>query len=227
MSHDLPDEPHELIDVWQNVLARDELEQHVERARPILIRLAEAFARADARRQDATDLHGVVEDIHVKLAGDVLYALARTPEVYAKTGLPELFVSYASEQKKEVGVWVSRLEAASFRCFLADKSILYSTDWAEEIWHALRVCRSFLPIVTTEWVRSRWCMYELGAAVALNKPVVPVIIGAVDVSPPLSEQQGFQLESIEDMDDLQNGQPELWHRILKELRRLCYCDENS
>ena len=206
------------IAVWQNPIAKYELNEQIKQARPTLRSLAEAFAKADIRPHDATDVRGVVEAIHVKRAADVLFALARTPQHYTKTGSPELFISFASQQRADVAAWIEHLQTAGFRCFFSDESIAYSKDWAEEIWHAVRVCLCFLPIVTPDWIRSRWCMYETGAAVALNKPIVPIIIGAVDVPPPVSDCEGFKLGHVGDLRDLPDEQQKLWHRIRRELR---------
>jgi hypothetical protein len=217
--------PHEPSDIWQNVLARYELEEQLEGARPMLSRLAEAFAMADSGPHDPPEIRGVVEEFHVRLAADVLFALARTPEVYAKVGAPDLFVSLATKQATQVAAWIDQLESASFRCFLAEESIAYSQDWEEEIWHAVRVCRVFLPIVTPDWVASRWCHYELAAALALKKAVVPVVVGNVNAPPEVSRHQGFQVENVNDLNRLRDGQPSHWYRMLRDLRRRCYRDD--
>ena len=211
-------------DDWQNFSARDELENQIEQARPKLKSLAEAFARADAFPHDPPDVCRVVEEVHVKRAADVLYALADQPEIYAKTGSPELFISFANPQQTEVRAWAEHLKAASFRCFFSDESVDYSKAWAEEIWHAVRVCCCFMPVVTPEWIRSRWCMYETGAAVAFNKPILPILIGDVAVPPPVSDCKGFKLGHVADLIDLPAKQKSLWHRVRRDLRGLCYRD---
>ena len=82
-------------------------------------------------------------------------------------------------------------------------------------------------VVTSGWYRRRRSMDELGAASALNKPLDPIIIGAVDVLSTVDGCQGLRTENVGDLNEPRGEQPELWHQILGKLRRLCYRDENS
>ncbi len=83
-------------DILWNFFAREELEKQLSKARPALSKLAEAFATADVP-YDTSDVSNVVEYIHVKKAGEPLYALSDQPDVYRKVGSPEIFVSFASQ----------------------------------------------------------------------------------------------------------------------------------
>ncbi len=137
-----------------------------------------------------------------------------------------MFVSFASPQSVQVEVWIKHLETASYRCFFSDKSIGFSKDWAEEIWSAMRVCCCFMPVVTPAWTHSRWCAYEFGAALVLNKPIVPIIVGKVRAPQPLTAKQGFTIGRASDLIALNERNPKLWQRITRELRKLCYRDRD-
>lgn len=184
--------------------------------------LSEALAYTDVVPSDPTDSRGVVEDVHVRAAANLMCGLVGDPRLYAQIGAHEFFISFAQQQQSDVEGFVTNLKAASYTCFIADESIPYSTRWAEEIWHAVRVCRCFLPLVTADWLNSSWCAYELGAAFALSKRIVPILVGDVDPSPPVAEINGIRVHQASDLKDLAHTDRKRWDRILAELRRLSY-----
>ena len=214
-SEERPPDPD---DIWQNLLARVELGDQLEIIRDRLKQLSEQFAKADPGPKDGSVN---VEDTHVKQAASILLALARTPEIYAETGAAEVFISFASQQKADAEALCGHLQRAAFRCFLAPESIHYADKWNEKIWHALRVCKCFLPVITPEWNSSRWCCYEFGAAVALNKIILPIVVSGTDTPPPVGDYQRLDVEHAAELKDLPDVQPEKWHVLLAKLREFC------
>jgi hypothetical protein len=46
----------------------------------------------------------------------------------------------------------------------------------QRIWHAIRNCRVFVLLVSADYMKREWCLYEIGFAKGLNKELVPAII---------------------------------------------------
>ncbi len=65
-------------------------------------------------------------------------------------------------------------------------------------------------------------MFELGAAISLNKHIVPVLVRDVVAPSPVSDYQRFQIDDSEALGDLRERHSELWQRILQQLRKMCF-----
>ena len=85
-----------------------------------------------------------------------------------------LFISYSTRQggKRYAGELKQELESAFLPCFLAHEDIQESEDWVKGILRRLCECSAFLGIIDSEFNKSPFCLQELGAALASNKPMV-------------------------------------------------------
>lgn len=59
--------------------------------------------------------------------------------------------------------------------------------WREALARASTRCEAVIFLISPEWARRRWCIQEVGAAQALNKQIIPVLIEAT----PLEEYGGL------------------------------------
>ena len=85
-----------------------------------------------------------------------------------------LFISYSTRDrgKRYAGQLKYKLEEAFFQCFLAHEDIQESEDWVKTILGQLRDCAAFLGVIDNAFNKSAYCQQELGAALALDKPML-------------------------------------------------------
>lgn len=58
-----------------------------------------------------------------------------------------------------------------------DKEKLRPGDrWQDKLQEALRESKTFIVIISRETLNSKWMFFELGAAIASNKKIIPVIV---------------------------------------------------
>lgn len=159
------------------------------------------------------------------MAGDILYALASEPEKFRQVGRPEAFISFSEAECTEAEMLKNELESSGIRCFFANRSIHFGTEWPSEIRHAIQVCRAFVPLVTPDWSKSWWCQYEFGGASVLNKPIFPVMLRDVEMPIPLSKSQGLRVSSRRKFEDVKRIPK--WGDFLKDLKQVCKASGNE
>lgn len=91
----------------------------------------------------------------------------------------DIFLSYPREERE----WVRRLADAlaehGLRAWYAEAEIMPGELWAEGLEEGLRSSTYFVSVVTPESAQSNWAAWELGAALGLHKPIIPIV--AADV----------------------------------------------
>ncbi|MEK7397609.1 MAG: TIR domain-containing protein, partial [Candidatus Poribacteria bacterium] len=87
-----------------------------------------------------------------------------------------VFISYAAEDvtiaEKELA---HKLKKAEIDYFFAPRSIIGGASFPDVVKEALNKCSDFLVLVSEDSLKSHWVMYELGAAWALGKYIVPIL----------------------------------------------------
>lgn len=131
------------------------------------------------------------------------------PLPYAKY---DVFMSYSTEDLSLAQDLVDDLQRCGLRCFLASRNISSGRLWQEEIRQALVASRVAVLLLTPNSVSSAWVMCEAGAGWALDKNIVPALIG-VDVKQTPEIISGYQCRAIDSAD----GRAQL----LEELKDLC------
>lgn len=114
----------------------------------------------------------------------------------AKTQAPDVFLSYASKDRLWVAEFVSALHEFGIQAFdVAELSP--GVRWKEQIEKALRESNTFIVILSANSVDSPWIFFEIGAAVADKKTIIPVITEDVDMRqlPPLLKEYQFVKEA--------------------------------
>ncbi len=96
-----------------------------------------------------------------------------------------IFISHASENKKEVEAIAREFEAKylGFSCFVAHSSLRRGKQWTAEIFSELNNASFFVAIITPQFNGSAYCQQEVGAAIQKGIPIYPMISGA--------EMEGF------------------------------------
>jgi hypothetical protein len=91
--------------------------------------------------------------------------------------LSRIFISYAHVDYPLVVQLVDLLRAGNHDPWF-DHRLVVGRDWKEQLREAIVQCDGFLYALTPESVTSEWCQWEMGEAVKLGKPIIPVLLQA-------------------------------------------------
>lgn len=91
----------------------------------------------------------------------------------------DLFISYLPEDKPWVSQFVAALREKDLHPFWDDE-ILAGQDWQKVVGQALRESDTLIVILSPEGAPSNLMFFELGAAIAGKKRIIPVAHGALD-----------------------------------------------
>ena len=108
-----------------------------------------------------------------------------------------VFLSYSAEDKPWVGEFASALKSNGLRTWFDAHELRAGDRWQQAIETALRDSRVFVLVVTPHSFSRPWTYFELGAAVASDKRIIPVVSADVDPDtiPPLVRQFQYVRES--------------------------------
>lgn len=115
--------------------------------------------RADGGLQDAT-------------------ALRATP------GEPYVFVCYAHREREMVVDLVDWLRSQGFAVWF-DENIEAGNRWSEDLARAVDGCAAFLFFMSPRSIASRYCLDEIHFALECGRPIVPVEVEPVTLTPGL------------------------------------------
>lgn len=103
----------------------------------------------------------------------------------------DVFLSYSPQDRKWASAFADSLKGAGVRLWDA-YDLVPGDRWQERIEEALRASRALVLILSSHSVDSRWTFFELGAALADGKRIIPVLAGDLqlnDLSPLLRQFQ--------------------------------------
>lgn len=92
----------------------------------------------------------------------------------------KIFISYSYNDKSWVTEFVSALKEAGIKTWFDAHDITPGERWDEKIQQALRESSIIVVILSENSVESPWTFFELGAAIADNKRIIPVLIGDIE-----------------------------------------------
>jgi hypothetical protein len=124
-----------------------------------------------------------------------------------------IFISHAAEDGQLVRLFLELLRVGfgipdeQIFCTVVPGQISAGEDFIENIRAHLQSHAVFMPVFSTDFQASVFCMYELGAAWALNKLMVPIILPPVttnDLGPLLHVRQSLDITEAADLDALRN-----------------------
>lgn len=101
-------------------------------------------------------------------------------DLYGHTGpVPrQMILSYAREDFAVVAEMVADLRTLDHEVWL-DQDLGGGQDWWDGILDRIRWCDAFLAVLSTDSLGSRACTAERSYAIALDRPVLPVMVGDV------------------------------------------------
>ena len=91
----------------------------------------------------------------------------------------QIFLSYSHKDRKLSGELKAKLDSNGFETFMAHEDIEPSKEWEEEIIRNLKECDIFIPLVSNNFMESKWTDQESGFAFAEDKLIIPIDIGLV------------------------------------------------
>jgi len=92
----------------------------------------------------------------------------------------DVFLSYSSASEPWVRKFTAALTATGISAWFDAHEILPGERWQAQIEKALRQSRVLILVLTPESVQRPWTFFELGAALAGGKRIVPVLSDDVD-----------------------------------------------
>lgn len=127
-----------------------------------------------------------------------------------------VFISFASQDTEVADRFLQGIEAAGIRCWIAHRDIAPGTSYPAEITTAIQSCGGMLVIVTAAANVSPHVLREVEMAFNAGKPILPVHLSSVPLSPNLtyflSTKQWLDAGESFDGDDTE--------RVLRSLRQL-------
>lgn len=90
-----------------------------------------------------------------------------------------VFVVHSMKDKE----WVSRLTAdlnkRGVSTWVESENLRPGADWQKELEKALRECRAIVVVISSNSMQSPNLFFEIGAAFANDKTIIPVLIGDI------------------------------------------------
>lgn len=120
----------------------------------------------------------------------LLAALDAPPAPPALQPPPRIFLSHATADEAQLQPAIAVLRRLSIEVFVCGDSIPGGARWWDTILAALRQCDRFVLVLSAAARASSWCAFEVGAAVALGKPIQLI---SLDGRPPPSFVSHLQM----------------------------------
>ncbi len=107
-----------------------------------------------------------------------------------------LFISYSRDDE----IWVKELwhKLRAYHDAWIDRQLVPGQDWWDTILQRIEDCECCVYIMTPASVGSIYCRAEMDYALALNKPIVPLMLKPCDYPSPLKDRR-IQYENVQDL----------------------------
>jgi TIR domain len=102
----------------------------------------------------------------------------------------DVFLSYASKDHQWVSEFASALQTHGVETWFDAYNIAPGDKWQERIQEALRQSNTLVLILSSNNLDKPWTFFEVGAAIADRKRIIPILLEDVDIQhvPPLLRQ---------------------------------------
>ena len=97
---------------------------------------------------------------------------------------PYVFICYAHDERDTVVEQIDWLRSQGFTVWF-DEAIEAGSRWSDDLARAVEGCSTFLYFLSPRSVSSRYCLDEVHFALECNRPIVPVEIAPVTLTPGL------------------------------------------
>ena len=104
---------------------------------------------------------------------------------------PYVFICYAHDDREAVVEQVAWLRDGGIRVWY-DEAIEAGSRWSDDLARAVDGCSAFLYFLSPRSVSSRYCLDEVHYALECGRPVIPVEIAPVTLTPGLKLSLGGQ-----------------------------------
>jgi len=102
---------------------------------------------------------------------------------------PYVFVCYAHDERDVVLEQIAWLQGQGFTVWF-DEAIEAGSRWSDGLARAVEGCTAFLYFISPRSVSSRYCLDEVHFALECSRPIVPVEIAPVTLTPGLKLSLG-------------------------------------
>lgn len=113
----------------------------------------------------------------------------------------KLFISYSRDDKAWVYELWRALRDRTYHNAWIDQQLVPAQDWWETILQNIENCECCIYVMTPKAVESIYCAAELNYALALNKPVIPLMLKSCDIPGEIKKRR-IQYSTISDGDSL-------------------------
>ena len=97
---------------------------------------------------------------------------------------PYVFICYAHDERETVVEQIDWLRSQGFTVWF-DEAIEAGSRWSDDLARAVEGCSAFLYFLSPRSVSSRYCLDEVHFALECSRPIVPVEIAPVTLTPGL------------------------------------------
>jgi hydroxymethylpyrimidine pyrophosphatase-like HAD family hydrolase len=113
----------------------------------------------------------------------------------------DIFISYSTLDQEHAQEIASKLKEQNISCFLAPKEIHGGEPFKERIREALLTAQEIFVLITPNSLKSEWVITEWGAAWALGKHIVPILLRCAPESLPnrladLQARDFYQIDQV-------------------------------
>jgi hypothetical protein len=114
-----------------------------------------------------------------------------------KDDAPMVFIAYAAQDLEWVQQFYAALRDGGINAWLDLVEIRPGDRWKERIENALGDAETMVFVLTPNSVTNHWMLFELGAAIARSKRIIPVVAETFDRSmiPPIIGRYAFLEET--------------------------------
>lgn len=102
---------------------------------------------------------------------------------------PYVFICYAHDEREAVVGQIDWLRSQGFTVWF-DEAIEAGSRWSDDLARAVEGCSAFLYFLCPRSVSSRYCLDEVHFALECSRPIVPVEIAPVTLTPGLKLSLG-------------------------------------
>ena len=124
-----------------------------------------------------------------------------------------IFLSYTAADRAQAHKLRSLLSQPPKSRIFTTEMLSAGEDWESKLRDELSQCDIFVVLLSPDSVHSEWVLQELGAAWALNKPIIPVVTHPELFSEIPLELRGVQSVEIKDLE-----KPEVINQILEHYK---------
>ena len=128
----------------------------------------------------------------------------------------EVFISYASKDRKRILDLVDRLESAEVSVWIDQMSIEGATMWSEEIVSAIRNCKVLILAISGNSADSKNVVKELALASEGNKNILPVYLESAEIP----ESMAYQLAGIQRVEFFDGDEEVGQQSVIRALAKL-------